>query len=90
MYLVGVLISLVSGLLQLLTILIVLRAILTWIPSVDYRHPLMRVIMQLTDPILEPIRRVLPPVGGFDFSPLVAILLLQLVSKLISQGLGQL
>jgi YggT family protein len=90
MYLVGVLISLVSGLLQLLTILIVLRAILTWIPSVDYRHPLMRVIMQLTDPILEPIRRILPPVGGFDFSPLVAILLLQLVSRLISQGLGQL
>jgi YggT family protein len=90
MYLVGALINLVSGVLQLLTLLIVVRVILSWIPSVDYRHPLIGVIMRLTDPILQPIRRILPPVGGFDFSPLVAILLLQLISQLISQGLSQL
>jgi len=77
------LVTLVSDVIQLLTLLIVVRALLTWIPSVDYGHPLIRLIIRVTDPILEPVRRLLPPLGGFDLSPIVAILLLQLVGELL-------
>ncbi len=81
------LVTLVSDAVQLLTLLIVVRAILSWVPSVDYGHPVIRLIMRVTDPILEPVRRLLPPLGGFDLSPLVALLLLQLVGKLLIQVL---
>jgi len=69
----------------LLTYLIIIRALLSWIPSVDYRHPLMSLLIRVTDPILLPVRRLLPPAGGFDLSPLVAILLLNLANQLLHQ-----
>lgn len=81
------LVDLVFDAVQLLTLLIVVRAIFSWIPSVDYGHPVIRVITRVTDPILEPIRRIMPPVGGFDLSPVIAILLLQLVGRLLIQVL---
>lgn len=77
------LVTLVSDALQLLTLLVVVRAVLSWIPSVDYGHPLIRPIIRITDPVLQPVRRVLPPLGGLDLSPLVAILLLQLAGQLL-------
>ncbi len=45
------------------------------------------VLAQVTEPILGPIRRVLPTFGGFDFSPLVAIILLQLILALLRMAL---
>jgi len=77
------LVTLVSDAVQLLTLLILVRALLSWIPSVDYGHPLIRMIMRVTDPILEPVRRLLPPLGGVDLSPIVAILLVQLAGQLL-------
>ncbi len=79
------LITLVSDAVQLLTLLIVVRAILSWIPTTDYGHPIIRVVMRTTDPVLEPVRRILPPLGGLDLSPIVAILLLQLVGQLVTR-----
>lgn len=77
------LVTLVSDALQILSLLILVRAVLSWIPSVDYGHPLIRLIVRVTDPILQPVRRLLPPVGGLDLSPLIAILLVQLVGQLL-------
>jgi len=75
----------IDRIVTLLTYLIIIRALLSWIPSVDYRHPLMSLLIRVTDPILLPVRRVLPPAGGFDLSPLVAILLLNLANQLLHQ-----
>ncbi len=77
------LVTLVSDAIQLLTLLILVRALLSWIPSVDYGHPLIHMIMRVTDPILDPVRRLLPRLGGIDLSPIVAILLVQLVGQLL-------
>jgi YggT family protein len=79
------LIGLVSDLVQLLSLLIIVRAVLSWIPGLDSAHPVIRFIMRVTDPILEPIRRVIPPLGGFDLSPIIALLLVQFVGKLVIQ-----
>ncbi|TMI89714.1 MAG: YggT family protein [Bacillati bacterium ANGP1] len=78
-------IVIIDRIVSLLTYLIIIRALLSWIPSVDYRHPLMSLLIRVTDPVLVPVRRVMPPAGGFDLSPLVAILLLNLASQLLHQ-----
>ena len=49
---------------------------------------LTRVLLDITEPILAPIRRVLPPVAGIDFSPILALILVQLVSQLVTQLLA--
>lgn len=77
-----VLIDLVSRAFQLLMLLIIIRAILSWIPSVDYWHPIIRAIVNLTDPVLQPLRRWIPPLGGIDLTPLVALFLLELARTL--------
>ena len=50
--------------------------------------PLLRLIYAITEPILGPIRRVLPKTGMFDFSPIVALLLLDLIRRMIEKVLG--
>jgi len=79
------LIVLVDRAIQLLSILVFVRVLLSWVPSVDYGHPLISLIVRITDPILQPVRRLLPPVGGLDLSPIIAILLLNLVGQLLHQ-----
>lgn len=58
------------------------RAILSWFQQGAY-NPLTRLLDSITEPLLGPIRKVLPPIGGLDFSPFVLIILLTLALKLI-------
>jgi YggT family protein len=69
---------LVSGLFSLLMIALFVRVIASWFGISPYR-PWMRPVMLLTDWMIEPIRRILPPFGMIDFSPLVAWLVLSVV-----------
>jgi len=68
---------------RILNLLIFVRIILTWIPGLSMGHPVVRLVHQLTAPIIEPIRRLMPPAGGFDLSPMVAVLLLYLARNLL-------
>jgi YggT family protein len=77
------LITLISDVAQVLALLIIVRALLTWIPSVDFGHPVIRAIVRVTDPVLLPIRRVVPPLGGIDVTPIAALLLIQLARSLL-------
>jgi len=67
---------------EVLTIVIFLRAIMSWI-SPDMTNGLARVLYQVTEPLLSPLRRIIPRVGLFDLTPLVAIILLQVISRLL-------
>ena len=69
---------LVSGLFNVLMIALLIRVISSWFGISPYR-PWMRPVMALTNWIIDPIRRILPPFGMIDFSPLVAWLVLTLV-----------
>ncbi|OQX69876.1 MAG: hypothetical protein B6A08_03090 [Sorangiineae bacterium NIC37A_2] len=55
--------------------------IVSWVAPRS-RHPFVQFLRRATDPVLEPIRRILPAAGGIDFSPMVALLLLQLLGRL--------
>jgi YggT family protein len=61
---------------------IVARVLLPWFRVSPY-HPAMRFLIQITEPLLGPIRRNLPIIGGFDFSPMVALLILWAVELLL-------
>lgn len=60
---------------------IIIQVILSWVAQGAY-NPVIGVVHALTDPILRPARNLLPPVGGLDFSPLVVIIVLQLILML--------
>lgn len=76
-------ITFVDLLFQAFYILLLIRVILSWVPSIDHRHPAVQFVHRVTSPVLGPIRRVVPPVGGLDISPLVAILLLIVAQRLV-------
>lgn len=61
---------------------IIIGAIISWVNPSPY-NPVVRTINRLTEPVLRPIRRVIPPLGGIDFSPVVAIFLIYLIQSLV-------
>lgn len=67
-----------------LYVLLIARVVISWIPGVDVSHPAVRFVYRVTAPILDPIRRIMPLIGGLDFSPWVAILLLSVVQRLVT------
>ncbi|MEK9162555.1 MAG: YggT family protein [Chloroflexota bacterium] len=70
------LIALLQLLSQLFSLLILARILMSWV-QVDRGNAVVKFIFDLTEPILAPIRKILPSSGMFDFSPMVAILLVE-------------
>ena len=79
--------NLLLWLIQALSLLIVARALLSWFIR-DTTHPVMRILLDLTEPLLRPIRRMMPSDVMVDFSPLIAIVALQIVGRLITGMMG--
>lgn len=66
---------------ELITILVLAHVILSYFMS-PY-HPIRSFVDRLVEPLLAPIRRVVPLVGMFDFSPIILIILVQLIARVI-------
>jgi YggT family protein len=66
----------------LLELAILARVLLSWF-RVDPYHPAVAFLYQITEPILRPLRRVIPPLGMMDISPIVAMLLLGIIRQII-------
>ena len=63
--------------------LIFIRVLLSWV-SINPNHPLVRILYSLTDPLLKPIQRLIPPIGGtIDISPAVALIVLYIVQRIL-------
>ena len=78
---IDILILFINSLSQLLVLLVIVSVILSYF--MDPYHPIRRAIDSVVEPLLAPIRRVVPLLGALDFSPLILILLLQVVSNLL-------
>ncbi len=78
----GLLIASIASLLQLLVyifiVAILIQVVLSWVAPGTY-NPMTSILRSLCEPLLKPVRRRLPPLGGLDFSPLVVLIVLQLV-----------
>jgi YggT family protein len=78
--------GLLLNVIQILMLLIFARAIFSWFDP-GFTSQIGRIIFQITEPIIAPIRQVLPPMGMLDLSVLVALLLLMILQRLISTAL---
>lgn len=66
-------------------VLLIVRILLSWFPNVDWMNQPFATLSQLTDPYLNLFRSIIPPLGGIDFSPILAFLVLQFISQGVSQ-----
>ena len=81
------LISLLGMLLELYSFVIFARVLMTWIPNLDPYNPIVQFLHQVTDPVLEPARRLIPPIGMVDISPIVVLIVLNFLARaLLSSG----
>ena len=78
----AVLVNFVSILFQILVLAILVRALLSWF-NLPPGNPIVNLLYDITEPILAPLRRVVPRIGMMDITPVVAILLLQFIQRVL-------
>jgi YggT family protein len=82
---VGAIFELVTLSLMMFMFAIIIRIVLSWIAPGTY-NPATALLASITDPILRPFRRFVPPIAGFDVSPIFAIILLGALSILVEDS----
>lgn len=73
--------SWVGQLIGLYEIVLIVRIVLTWVPHNPY-HPAVTFLHKITEPVLEPVRRVIPSIGGIDVSPIVVFIVLHFIKRI--------
>lgn len=86
---IGVLANFVNIFATVLTWAIIIRALLSWF-SISGSQPAVRFLIEITEPVLAPIRRLLPGGSMLDFSPLIALVLINVISNLLVSQLVRL
>jgi YggT family protein len=81
----------IQMLVSIISLLILIRVLLSWAPMagirIDPYNPIVDFLFRTTDFILEPFRRVIPPIANMDLSPIIAMLVIQLVGDIVVQAL---
>lgn len=78
------LVTTLSTFISIYSLLLFIRILLTWFPNVDWYNQPFAALGQITDPYLNLFRSIIPPMGGIDFSSILAILLLQFVQRALA------
>ena len=74
----------VGYLVQFLAFAIFARSIISWFP-IDQKGPVVQGLVAITEPVLEPLRRVIPPIGVIDISPMLAMIALFVIAGQLLQ-----
>lgn len=82
------LIGFVGWLLDVYSLVIIAAALITWV-NPDPHNPIVTFLRRATEPVLEPVRRVLPPwkTAGLDLSPVIVLIVIQFVQRVILPSL---
>jgi YggT family protein len=80
---IGLLATTLSTFLQIYVALMIIRVLLSWFPNINWYDPPFSILSQLTDPYLNLFRSIIPPLGGIDFSPMIAFFVLQFGSQFL-------
>jgi len=75
--------QIIGLLLQLFKLALLARIILSWFPNVDRSNPIIQFLFDVTEPVLRPVRDILPQSGMFDFSPLIVFLIIQVLTTIL-------
>ena len=74
--------------LQIYSLVLIVRVLLSWFPNLDWSNPLLSSVSAITDPYLNAFRGLIPPLGGIDLSALLAFLALNLLQSLVNQSIS--
>jgi YggT family protein len=75
--------SLLYNIIRIYEVILLARILMSWIRPDPY-HPVVQWLRKLTDPVLEPVRRLLPlNAGGIDFSPMVVFIVLEVIERIL-------
>ncbi|MCD6548962.1 MAG: YggT family protein, partial [Thermodesulfobacterium sp.] len=61
---------------------IIARAIISWVNPYPY-HPVVRFLYRVTEPVLAPLRRIIPPIAGIDITPAIVIFIIFVIQNLL-------
>ena len=75
--------GILAGLIQLVSMLIIVWCLLSWFPNINWYEQPFRTLDQLVRPMVMPFRKLIPPISGLDLSPMVAIFVLQMLGTLV-------
>lgn len=75
--------SVLAGLIQLVTMLIIVWCLLSWFPNINWYEQPFKSLDMVVRPMVQPFRRLIPPISNLDLSPMVAILALQLLATVV-------
>lgn len=64
-------------------LILLARVLMSWFPNVDRSNPLVQFVFDVTEPVLRPIREMLPQTGMLDLSPLIVFLILQVITQVL-------
>lgn len=69
--------------LNIYSLILLARVLMTWIPNLDYRNPFVKFLIDVTEPVLRPVRDILPKNMGLDLSPMVVMLGIYVLSMVL-------
>ena len=75
--------QIVALVLNIFQLILLARVLITWFPDIDRNNPVVRLLYDITEPILQPVRDILPPSGMMDLSPLVVFLVIMVIERLL-------
>lgn len=83
---VSFILTILYNFLQIYSVLLIIRVLLTWFQSAGWAEQIISFLAPVTDPYLNLFRSIIPPLGGIDLSPILAFLLLNVVQSLVAAG----
>jgi YggT family protein len=89
-YSINLLVTTLTTFVNIYVALMIIRVLLSWFPNINWYDPPFSILSQLTDPYLNLFRSIIPPLGGIDFSPMIAFFVLQFGSQILLNLLGSL
>ena len=81
--LVSTVIQVLAQTLQIYTLVLIVRVLLSWFPNLDWSNPVLSTVTSITDPYLNAFRGLIPPLGGLDLSAILSFIALNLMQQLL-------
>jgi YggT family protein len=78
--------SVLSRTLEIYSLILLVRVLLSWFPNLDWSNPVLSSVSSITDPYLNVFRGLIPPIGGLDLSAILAFLALSLGQQLLGSA----
>ncbi len=76
--------AILAAVLELYSWVLLARALMSWIPNLDPYNPIVQFLYQITEPVLEPVRRIIPPLGGMiDISIIVVFFAIFILRQML-------